>query len=359
MDASGIRKVFDMAAGVEGVTDLSIGQPDFDVPAPALDAVKRALDAGLTRYTPSPGLPELRRAVRRRCSEVSGFEPEDVVITCGASGGLTLALLALLDPGDEALVPDPFFVSYRQLVLACGARPVFCDTYPGFRLRREALERAATDRARLLILNSPANPTGAVLSEVEVREACAFARERGMAVISDEVYDTFWYSSPPVSPARFHDDVITVGGWSKSHAMTGLRIGWAAGPGEAISQMVKLQQFTFVCAPAPVQHAVLETIALDTEPVRRAYMAKRDLACSILKEGFGLVEPEGAFYAFPEAPGADGSAFARAALDGKVLVIPGGVFSARDTHFRLSFAAPDERVERGCRALVEIARGGV
>jgi aspartate aminotransferase/aminotransferase len=356
MDASGIRKVFDLASKIENPLNLSIGQPDFDVPLPAKAAFKRAADEGRNRYTPSQGVPELRRAVAERCRSVHGFEPEEVMITSGTSGGLTCALMATVDAGDEVLCPDPYFVSYKQLVLACGASPVFYDTYPDFRLRREALERAATDRVKVLVLNSPANPTGAVPTEDEVRAACEFARERGLLVLSDEVYDPLWYDARPVSPARFHANTVTVNGWSKSHAMTGWRVGWAAGPAEIIREMIKMQQFTFVCAPAPAQHAALAALELDTEHVRLAYRGKRDLACGILREAFGLVEPEGAFYVFPEAPGGSGTEFVGRAIENGVLVIPGDVFSERDTHFRVSFAAADGVIEAGCRRLVELAQ---
>ena len=357
MDASGIRKVFDIAANLASPVNLSIGQPDFDVPAPAKEALVRAVGAGENRYTPSPGLPALREAVRKRCGEVHGFEPDSTMVTSGTSGALTLALLATVDPGDEVLAPDPYFVSYKQLVLACGGTPVFYDTYPDFRLRIEELERAASARAKVLVLNSPSNPTGAVLTEDEVRAACEFARKHDLVILSDEVYDPFWYGTRPTSPARFHESTITVNGWSKSHAMTGWRVGWAAGPGELIDQMIKLQQFTFVCAPAPVQHAALATMDLDMAPAREAYRGKRDLACGILAGAFDLVEPEGAFYVFPRAPeGATGTGFVRRAIEKNLLVIPGCVFSERDTHFRISFAAADDTIRQGCEILVELAR---
>ncbi len=357
MDASGIRKVFDMAAKLTAPVNLSIGQPDFDVPAEAKAALVRAVESGANRYTPSPGIPELREAVRGRCRETHGFDADEVMITSGTSGALTLALMALVDPGDEVLVPDPYFVSYKQLVLACGGVPVFYDTYPDFRLRAGELTKAATDRAKVLVLNSPSNPTGAVLSEEEVRAACEFALARGIVILSDEVYDPFWYGEQPVSPARFSANVVTVNGWSKSHAMTGWRCGWAAGPAGVIDAMIKLQQFTFVCAPAPVQHAAMATVDLDMEPGRLAYRAKRDLACGLLAEAFELVEPAGAFYVFPRAPeGTTGAEFVKRAIERNVLVIPGGVFSERDTHFRVSFAAPDETIREGCGILVALAR---
>ena len=279
------------------------------------------------------------------------------MVTSGTSGALTLALLATVDPGDEVLAPDPYFVSYKQLVLACGGTPVFYDTYPDFRLRIEELEKVVSERAKVLVLNSPCNPTGAVLAEDEVRAACEFARQHDLVILSDEVYDPFWYSARPTSPARFHESTITVNGWSKSHAMTGWRVGWAAGPDELIDQMIKLQQFTFVCAPAPVQHAALATMDLDMSPAREAYRGKRDLACGILEGAFDLVRPEGAFYVFPRAPdSATATEFVRRAIEKNLLVIPGCVFSERDTHFRISFAAPDDTIRQGCEILVELAR---
>ncbi len=357
MDASGIREVFDMAAQLAAPVNLSIGQPDFDVPTEAKAALVRAVESGMNRDTPSPGIPGLRDAVRGRCREVHGFDPEEVMIASGTSGALTLALLALVDPGDEVLIPDPYFVSYKQLVLACGGVPVFYDTYPEFRLRADELAGVATSHAKVLVLNSPANPTGAVLSGEEVRAACEFARARNLVILSDEVYDPFWFGVRPVSPARFCENTVTVNGWSKSHAMTGWRCGWAAGPERIIDAMIKLQQFTFVCAPAPVQHAAAATVDLDMESRRRAFLATRDLACGILAPAFDLVEPAGAFYVFPRAPeGVTGTEFVKRAIERNVLVIPGGVFSERDTHFRVSLAAPDETIREGCGILVDLAR---
>jgi aspartate/methionine/tyrosine aminotransferase len=355
MDASGIRKIFDLAASLKNPIDLSIGLPDFDVCEQVKRAAIDAVQRGKNRYTPSAGLSELRDAVRMRCRSAHGFEPEDVMVTSGTSGGLTVALLATVDPGDEVLVPDPFFVAYKQLTIMCGGTPAFYDTYPDFRLRREALERAVSDRTKVLILNSPANPTGAVMTEDEVRMACEFAREHDLVVLSDEVYDSFWYDARPVSPARFYAKTITLNGWSKSHAMTGWRVGWAAGPRELIDEMIKAQQFTFVCAPAPAQHAALEAERVDTERARAAYRVKRDLACGILREAFDLVEPGGAFYVFPRV---DGSAmeFVKRALAQSILTIPGGVFSTRDTNIRISFAGPDDVLRRGCEKLVGLAR---
>jgi aspartate/methionine/tyrosine aminotransferase len=355
MDASGIRAVFDLASKIADPINLSIGLPDFDVPDAIKSAMDRAIAAGRNRYTPSAGIPELRSAVREKCACDHGFEPEDVMITSGTSGGITTALLATVDPGDEVLVPDPFFVSYKQLSLMCGAKPAYYQTYPDFRLRREALEAAATDRAKVLVLNSPANPTGAVLSESEVRMAVEFARERGLIILSDEVYDPFWYDVKPVSPARFYANTITLNGWSKSHAMTGWRVGWAAGPAELINAMVKAQQFTFVCAPAPAQYAALEAFSVDMGPVRTAYGVKRDLACGILRGAFELVEPQGAFYLFPEIRGS-ATEFVKRALERKVLTIPGDVFSTRDTNIRISFAASNETLQRGCEELAKLHR---
>ena len=353
MDASGIRKVFDLARKIKDPINLSIGQPDFDVPEPLKSAACDAIRSGLNKYTPSAGMPELRKAARDLlCGR--GVGAEDVMVTSGTSGGLTVSFLALLDPGDEVLIPDPYFVSYKQLAHLCGAVAVEYDTYPDFRPRLETLERVATDRARVLVVNSPANPTGVVYAEDEIKALADFARERELVVVSDEVYSLFSYDRPHGSIGRHYEKTVVLDGFSKSCAMTGWRVGFAAGPGEIINEMIKLQQFTFVCAPAPAQKAALTALSSGIAP-RDDYARKRDMVVELLGGAFEFVRPEGAFYAFIPAPGGKGEEFCKRALEERVLLIPGEVFSSRDTHFRLSFAAGDEKLREGCRILARLA----
>jgi len=364
IDASGIRRIFDLAATLTNPIDLSIGQPDFDVPDEVKEAALRAIRDGRNRYTPSPGLPELREAVRERYRKAHGVESGAAMITSGTSGGLTLAFLAAVNPGDEVLIPDPYFVSYKTLTLLAGGVPVPCEIYPDFRLTAEAVERAVTKKTKILIVNSPANPTGAVASEKDLRELAELARRKNLLVLSDEVYEDFCYDSPHLSIARFYENTVVLNGWSKSLGATGWRVGFARGPAEFIEEMTKLQQFTFVCAPAPAQYAILETMPDGTGDAAEhiaAYRAKRDRVCEGLRERFSLSRPTGAFYAFPEVPRgpwADDTAFVEAALKRNLLLVPGSIFSERKTHFRLSFAAADSSLAQGLEMLNGLAEEG-
>ena len=354
IDASGIRRMFELASRLENPVNLSIGQPDFDVPEPLKEAAVRAIREGRNGYTPTQGLEALRERIsahlRRR-----GIEHEMVLVTPGASAGLTLAFMVLAGPGDEILVPDPYFVSYRQLARACGARPVYYDTYPDFLPRPERMEEVLSERTVALVVNSPNNPTGAVYGEQTVRAVVEFARRHRLTVISDECYDAFWYGEPPASPGRYYPQTVTVNSFSKLSAMTGWRLGYAAGPRWALEAMATLQQFTFVCAPQPVQWAALEAFEVDFEPVRRAYRRKRDLLYRGIRDHYRVKEAAGAFYLYPQVPaeGMTGEEFCLRAVERRLLAVPGGVFSRRDGHFRLSFAAPEEALEEGA----EILRG--
>lgn len=359
VDASGIRKVFDLAAKMKDPINLSIGQPDFDVPEPAKQSAIEAIQAGNNRYTQTQGIAPLRQRLRTDLSAEIGRDVGEVLITSGVSGGLFLAILSVIDPGDEAIFLDPYFVMYKHLLTLAGGKSVTVPTYPDFRFPAEQVEKAITPRTKLLILNSPSNPTGAVMSEAEVRAAVELCRKHGLLLLSDEIYEPFLYEGGKLfSPARIYDNTLILRGFSKSHAMTGWRLGYAAGPDELIAQMTKLQQYTFVCAPAPLQYAALSALDLSMQSAVEAYRRKRDIVCRGLSKAFEIVEPGGAFYIFPKAPaGVSATDFVAKAIENNVLIIPGNVFSERDTHFRISYATTDEKLEEGCRILCRLAGG--
>jgi aspartate aminotransferase/aminotransferase len=355
VDTSGIRKVFDLAREIENPVNFSIGQPDFDVPAPVVETLVEAVRVGRTRYTPTQGLEELREAVRLHMKRTRDWEPEEVCITSGVSGGLMLAFLAMVDAGDDVLMADPYFLSYLQLAKLLDARPVVIDTYPDFRLTAERAEAALTPNARVLVLNSPANPTGAVIDATELEGLAEICRRRGIAVVSDEIYDSFCYDDDFVSITRHLPEAVVLGGFSKSYAMTGLRLGYACGPRDVLQEMMKLQQISFVCAPAPVQAAGLTALETDVSEHIAAYRRKRDLVCEGLAGSYELVKPSGAFYVFPKVPRGTDAAFVARAIERGCLVIPGSVFSRRDTHFRLSYATTEEEIARGVEILKSLA----
>ncbi len=358
VDASGIRKVFDLAAKMKDPINFSIGLPDFDVPESVKNVAIEAIRRGDNRYTQTQGIAPLRERLRKELSKEIGRDVGEVLITSGVSGGLFLAILATIDPGDEAVFLDPYFVMYKHLLTMAGGRAVMVDSYPDFRFHADRVEKAITARTKLLILNSPSNPTGVVMTEAEVQSAVELARKHDLLIVSDEIYEPFLYDMPRGLPsaAKSYEKTIVLRGFSKSHAMTGWRVGYACGPDAVIGQMTKLQQYTFVCAPSPFQQAALAAMDVPMNNYASAYRKKRDIVYSSLSKKFELVKPEGAFYAFPKAPkGMSATDFVTRAIDKNVLIIPGGVFSERDTHFRISYATTDEKLAQGCEILNSLA----
>ena len=355
LDSSGIRKVFDLAQNLENPVSLSIGQPDFDVPDAVKEAAIQALRQGGNRYTVTQGIEILRERLLEKAKAECGVQSDSILITSGVSGALMLAFLVMVDPGDEVLIPDPYFVMYKHLVNLSSGVPVFVDTYPDFRLTAERIEPLVSDRTKILVVNSPANPTGAVTRERDLREIADLARRRDLIVISDEIYRFFSYEGLVPSIAALYEKTLFLDGFSKSHAMTGWRLGYAIGPDPIIAEMTKLQQFSFVCAPSFAQEAAVKALEVDTQPYVDAYKNKRDMICKGLKDRYEIVKPEGAFYVFPKAPWGTDQEFVAKAIESNLLVIPGSVFSERDTHFRIAYAADDETIARGIEILRAIA----
>ena len=358
IDASGIRKVFDLAAKLEDPINLSIGQPDYPVPPAVKAAIGAAVAEDRNAYSPSQGIAPLVAALQKNADDLYGHPDRRAFVTSGTSGGLMLALSALVNPGDEVVGFDPYFVMYKHLTTLCGGRFVPVDSYPDFRVNVDAVRAACGPRTKAILCNSPANPTGAVMTEPEARGLAELAAELNVPLISDEIYDLFCHDGPFVSPARYHPDVLVVGGFSKTYAMTGLRCGFAHGPAALIEQMIKLQQYTFVCGPQPSQWGALAALGVDLSGRAAEYRGKRDLLAGLLGKNFDVRGAEGAFYTFVPVPWGTGTEFAAACVQSGLLVIPGGVFSGRDTHLRISYAADDATIRRGAAVLNRLAEGG-
>lgn len=355
--SSGIRRVFDLAATLKDPIDLSIGQPDYAVPNTVKEAMVRAIQGDRNGYTVTRGLPELRKRINRALSDEFDWEP-DAFVTCGVSGGLLLALMTCLNPGDEVLISDPYFVSYKHLVRLVGGVPVPIDLYDDFQLHPDRFASAVTDRTKMLLACSPSNPTGVTYRDADVKAVADLARQHDLLIVSDEIYCLLTYDGPSSSPVRFAPErTLLLRGFGKSYAMTGLRMGYAAGPADVIAEMAKLQQYTFVCAPQPAQHGAIKALDTDISAQVTAYRAKRDLVCAELEGAFDFVRPSGGFYVFPKAPGRydSATAFVEEAIRHNVLIIPGEAFSERDTHFRISYAVPDDKIRQGCKILRSLA----
>jgi aspartate/methionine/tyrosine aminotransferase len=356
-DASGIRKVFDLGAKLKNPINLSIGQPDFDPP----DAVRRsaieAIENSKNGYALTQGIQPLREKLHAQVQAEYGHDDRELLVTSGTSGGLLLALMVLVNPGDEVIVFDPYFVMYEALVKVIGGRVVLVDTYPDFKIDIGRVADAVTPRTKIIIFNSPTNPTGAVADEETVHGLAQLAAEKNIVLLSDEIYRAFCYDGPFVSPARFNPETLVIDGFSKTYGMPGWRLGFAHGPSAIIREMSKLQQFSFVCAPHPFQWAGVTALDIDMSHQLEAYHRKRDMIVAGLADDYELVAPSGAFYAFPKLPWGTGLEFVTRAIEKhQLLVIPGTVFSRRDTHFRLSYAAPDDVIQRGIEALKKLAR---
>ncbi len=381
VDASGIRRVFELGAKLKDPINLSIGQPDFPVPMAVKQAAIDAINDDQNGYTLTQGVAPLRARIARHLIHDLGW-PDDtgepgsgigMMVTVGTSGALFLLMMALLDQDSEIIIPDPFFVAYPHMARLMGARAVRCDTYPDFRMTAERLEPLITPRTRAVLLNSPGNPTGVVMSGRECAQVLELCRSRKVLLISDEIYDEFCFPdarevTPGIaggearcpSPARAkgaHEDVVVVRGFGKTYACTGWRLGYMAGPEALIRETIKLQQYSYVCAPAPLQHACAKTFDVDMMPHILAYQKRRDRVVERLGEVTEVFRPGGAFYCFVKVPdwlGITAQQFCEQAIERNLLVIPGNVFSSRDTHFRISYATKEDNLERGLDVLVSL-----
>jgi aspartate/methionine/tyrosine aminotransferase len=355
VEVSGIRKVFDLGRSLKDPINLSIGQPHFDVPEPIKLAAKQAIDAGKNGYTVTQGANDFRSRLVQDVNERYPGQAREVFVTSGTSGGLLLAMFAVVNPGDEVIVADPYFVAYPNLIAMAGGKMVALDTYPNFQLDPDQVKANITPRTKAVILCSPANPTGTVASVDVMQDLVKLCQNEGILLISDEIYRAFHFDGPSRSPAEFDENVLVIEGFGKTYGMTGWRLGYAHGPKTLIIEMIKLQQFTFVCAPSIVQAAGIAAMDFDVSGIIADYKHKRDLVAEGLRERFRFSMPGGAFYHFPEVPWGTGTEFVTEAIQQNLLMIPGGVFSKRDTHFRISYAASDETLHRGIEVLNRMA----
>lgn len=357
LSASGIRKVFDLGASLEDPVNFSIGQPDFDVPEKIRNAAIQAIQEGHNSYTVTQGIPTLRENIKNKIVQTRGVCPEECFVTSGVSGGILLSLMVLINPGDEVIIPDPYFVMYKNLVELAGGIPKYYDLYPDFQLRPQKIADLISEKTKVLFINSPSNPTGVLFKKQDLQQVAEIAKKNDIVVISDEIYSSFLYEGSYDSIYTYYPEkTILLDGFSKSYGMTGWRMGYAAGNKEIMEKMITLQQFSFVCAPSLAQHACNSAFEVDMTPYLDEYRNKRDMIYEGLKsKGFTVEKPNGSFYIYPQTPWGTGSEFCEAAIAKNMLIIPGKAFSNRDTHFRISFAVSDEKIAEGIKILGELA----
>jgi aminotransferase len=359
---SGIRRFFDIAATMKDVISLGVGEPDFTTPKPILDAGVRSLQAGETHYTSNAGKEELRRAIADHLEQLYGirYDPlHEIVVTVGVSEALYLAMNALLDPGDEVIIPTPCFVSFQAEVILAGGVPVEIPSRveDNFQLDPERVRAAITPRTKVIFVAYPNNPTGAVASRQVLLEVAKIAEEHDLVLLSDEIYDRLVYGVDHVCVPALGEQVkkraILMGGFSKDYAMTGWRLGYAAGPEDFIRALGRIHQYTIMSASTTAQDAALAALA-GGEPFVREMVAEYDrrrklIVAGMNRLGLTTFEPHGAFYAFPRiaASGMDDEAFAETLLrEEQVAVVPGGAFGPGGEGFvRCCYATSYEKIE--------------
>lgn len=347
---SNFKRIFELSRQLKHPVNLGVGQPDFDVPDDLKKVAMEAIRTGPNGYTLPSGTPELRSTIKETLIQQSQV-PGEVVITCGTLGALTLAIQAILNPGDELLILDPYFVAYPQLAGLMNASARFVSTYPNFQPDPDAVKAAITPRTKAIILCSPGNPTGVVAQRDRVKALAELADQYNIWLISDEIYSSFVYDESFISPIRFGKNVIVCSSFSKTHAMTGWRLGYAYGPASLIHAMIALQQATFVCAPSMAQAAGLAAWNYSMSRYVETYERKRDWLLKNLDSRYEVVKPEGAFYLFPKCPKGTATELVESAIKHELVIMPGMVFSQRDSHFRISYAVDDATLERGVEIL--------
>ncbi|MFB6284724.1 MAG: pyridoxal phosphate-dependent aminotransferase [Halobacteria archaeon] len=367
---SGIRRFFELAEELDDVISLGVGEPDFSAPWSARQAAIESLELGKTSYTTNRGRSELRELISRKLERYGlSYRGEDeILVTTGVSEGLDLAFRALLDPGQKAAVPDPSYVSYVPGVVFADGEPVAVETSSEeeFKLRYSDLEQAGAADCELLLLCYPNNPTGAVMREDDLEEVAEFVRENDLLVLSDEVYADLTYEGGHCSIATLEgmrERTVVFNGFSKAYAMTGMRLGYAAGPPEVIGAMNKIHQYSMLSSPITSQFAAIDALEWCEDEVvemRRKYDRRRRFVLSRLDElGIDCFESKGAFYVFPECPHGSEEEFAEKLLEAEgVAVVPGDVFGpAGEGHLRLSYATGMEELKEAFRRIERFLEG--
>lgn len=361
MPASGIRRFFDIVSQMEDVISLGVGEPDFDTPWRVSEACIYSLERGKTHYTSNYGMLELRQAIAKYLSkhEQLEYNPENqILITVGVSEGMDLAMRAILNPGDEVIVPEPSYVSYKPCVSLAGGVSVPVPSYSetGFAVTPERIAAAITSKTKAIILSYPTNPTGATASRETLQAIVKLAREHDLYLVSDEIYDRLTYDGKHVCVPTLdgaYDRTVLLNGFSKAYAMTGWRIGYAAAPAEIIEAMMKIHQYTMMCASTMGQVAALEAIRNsydESEAMIEQYAMRRRVIVKGLNDaGLPCLMPGGAFYAFPsiQETGLSCDEFSeRLLFEEKVAVVPGNAFGeSGEGHVRCSYATAIDRIE--------------
>lgn len=354
-DSSDFRKAVEKQSTLSNPIDLSIGIPEELTPEHVKAAAIRAINEDKTTYTPSNGIPELRKILAKKLREENQIPCNEntVTIVPGLTTGQLLVYLAIIDPGDEVVVFDPYYPPYPHLASTTGARVVYASTLPTFQPDLEALEACITHKTKAIVVNSPNNPTGAIYPEETLRKIAAIAEKYNALIISDEIYEHFVYDGKPFSIGSIYPNTITMNGFSKEYAMTGWRVGYITGPEEIINAIDELQQYVVMSSSSVAQHAAIEALKHPPTSLPEKYREKKDLLVSgLVKMGFHINGAQGAFYVFIKAPnGLTDIEFVEKATEHNLILVPGRAFSQLHGFVRISYGASKDDLIRGLAAL--------
>ena len=357
IELSQIRKMFE--ATKPGAINLGIGEPDFDVPQNIKDAMKKSIDDNETHYTPNKGFVELREEIVKKFKKDNGIttDPENVIVTVGASEALYASTQAFIEPGDEVILPNPSFLLYEAVLNLAGGKiiPVNCNMENEFKLKAEDVYEKITPKTKAIILNSPSNPTGAVMEKEDIKAIADLSMDKDFLIISDEIYEKIIYDKKHYSPAKYSDNVITINGFSKTYAMTGLRVGYLTANENHTEEIFKIHQNSIACANSTAQKGAYEALTGPQEEVNKMvdeFKRRRNLIVSRLNEmGYETVKAEGAFYVFPKIEDKD---FVSKAADTGVITVNGAAFGTNgENHIRMSYANSYENIEKAMNILEE------
>lgn len=357
IELSQIRKMFE--ATKPGAINLGIGEPDFNVPQNIKEAMKKSIDEDETHYTPNKGYIELREEIAKKFKKDNGIttNPENIIVTVGASEALYVSAQAFMEAGDEIILPNPSFLLYESCINLAGGSivPVNCKMENEFKLKAEDVLEKITDKTKAIILNSPSNPTGAVMEKEDIKAIADLSMDHNFLIISDEIYEKIIYDKKHYSPAKYSDNVITINGFSKTYAMTGLRIGYLTANEEHTEELFKIHQNSIACANSTAQKGAYEALTGPQDEVHKMvseFKKRRDLIVSRLNEmGYETVNAEGAFYVFPKI---EDENFVKKAADAGVVTVSGAAFGSNGKgHVRMSYANSYENIEKAMNILEE------
>ncbi|MDG6997820.1 MAG: pyridoxal phosphate-dependent aminotransferase [Nitrososphaerota archaeon] len=360
---SGIREIFDTAQAMGKYINLGIGEPDFQTPRFIAQAAKRSIDSGFNKYTANSGLPELRSEICRKLKNENNIDADskkEIIVTAGATQAIFVIMQCILNPGDEIILPTPLFTAYKFSAKLAGGIPIEVPLIEenGYAPDWEKLESACTKKTKAIVINSPCNPTGSVLSRNDIEKACEFASSHGLYIISDEIYEKYLYGNAkhfsPGSIQEFKDRVITVNGFSKTYGMTGWRLGYAVASETLINAMIRYNMYNAVCATSFVQQAAISALRHSLsffKPIFRQFEIRRKIVCESIDElGWNMVKPMGAFYAFPSIGDYSGNSFdfsINLLRKYRVATVPGSSFGAAgERHIRICYALEQDELKK-------------